>query len=1069
MWLFLSSCYLSISTEKIESNSSEQNQVFVKSVTTDVASGSYSEGALITMQITFSENVFLNSSDGNNPILELELNTTPTLRSAIYNSGSGTAILNLTYTVAVGDQSAMLDYLSVTALTIGKNTSLQDSASKPVLLMLPIPGLGFSLAPSKYIIISPTSVAITTPSSLVVINNSNQNSFDIGGTCSEWNQPVLITATDGTTILSEQASCTSGNWSTQLDLVSLNNSDITISASHTNVYNIRTATNAVHVIKSSIQYFGKVQANIAMGLGSWDMLTDMHIQNDGKILVVGSTEARGFQDFVLVRYNSDGTIDSGFGDAGKVFTDVENGSEDYAGPLQIQSDGKILLAGSAYLPNHADFILVRYATSGTLDETFGTNGKVVTDIGTDSEDQVTAMQIQSDGKILVAGYSNANGSEDFSILRFTLSGALDTSFGVNGKVLTDINSNSHDYARSLQIQNDGKILVSGYSYGTGTEDLVIVRYNSDGTLDMSFGTNGVVRTDVSSNSNDKAFAMQIQSDNKILIAGASNANSSGPDFMIARYTTTGSLDLSFNSTGIVTTDFDNASVDEAAALKILSDGKILVSGYSNINGFNNFAIARYTATGSLDTSFDIDGMAISHFTSSSTDTTTIIQIQSDGKILIGGNSTASGGDDFAIARYSSIGDLDTSFNGNGKLTTNIGMGSNEEMTALKIQSDGKILVAGVTDALGSSDFLILRYTAEGVLDSSFGLNGKVITDIGTNSYEIISTMQIQSEGKILVAGYTDANSPGYSDFALVRYTSSGSLDQNFGVGGKVITDFTSSSYDWASAMQIQSDGKILVAGYSNISGHLVASMARYTDTGVLDTSFDNDGKVTTDLGANTMNFVHDIKIQNNGKILLAGVSYTNYIGDFMMLRYDEFGTLDNSFGTNGIVTTDIGTGSNDAALRMQIQSNEKILLAGSSDTSGNSDFVLARYTANGILDTSFGSNGVVLSDVNAGTEDTVNDLHIQADGKILVAGASNTNLGGDFAILQYNADGSLDSSFGTSGLVRIDISTNSNDSPSEMQIQADGKILVGGTTRNLWNFQSGNFVVIRLTTSGVLD
>ncbi len=427
-------------------------------------------------------------------------------------------------------------------------------------------------------------------------------------------------------------------------------------------------------------------------------------------------------------------------------------------------------------------------------------------------------------------------------------GALDTSFGTagTGLVLTDFSgSGSNDSAEAVAIQSNGKVIVAGQSDASGNNDFALARYNVDGTLDTSFGSagTGLVLTDFSGRgSYDVDWALALQSDGKIVLAGQSDASGS-TDFALARYNADGTLDTSFGAagTGLVLTDFSGSgSFDQARALAIQSDGKIVVAGNSSASGNSDFALARYNADGTLDTSFGNagTGLVLTDFSGSgSGDGANALAIQSDGKIVAAGGSDASGSSDFAVARYNADRTLDTTYGNAGTalvLTDFSGSGSDDVAGALVIQSDGKILAAGFSNASGSYDFALARYNADGTLDTSFGNagNGLVLTDFGGVT-DSASGLAIQTDGKIVAAGISRANLSSQPDFALARYNVDGTLDTSFGNAGTglVLTDFSGSgSDDRAFALSIQSDGKILAAGLSNASGSYDFALARYTNS-----------------------------------------------------------------------------------------------------------------------------------------------------------------------------------------------------------------------------------------------
>jgi uncharacterized delta-60 repeat protein len=379
---------------------------------------------------------------------------------------------------------------------------------------------------------------------------------------------------------------------------------------------------------------------------------------------------------------------------------------------------------------------------------------------------------------------------------------LDTTFGIGGKVTKDF-SGPADSVEAITIDSNGKILVAGYAVNAYT-DIALARYNSDGVLDPTFGTGGIVTTAIQFY--DKAHAITIDSNGKILVAGQGRSS----DFALVRYNSYGVLDNTFGTGGIVTTDITSyAYGDKFHDITIDSNGKILAAGYVDDGSNSNFALIRYNSNGNLDTSFGGgDGIVTTDF-GSGDDFGRAMTIDSSGKILVGGYARNGSNDDFGLARYNSNGSLDTSFGGgDGKVTTNFGSG-NDQGFAMTIDSSGKILVAGYAWNGSNRDFSLARYNSNGSLDTSFGGgDGKVITDFGSGDDEG-RAITIDGNGKILVSGFASNGTD--KDFALARYNSDGTLDTTFDTDGK-ITKAIGSGYDEGYDITIDSSGKILVAG-----------------------------------------------------------------------------------------------------------------------------------------------------------------------------------------------------------------------------------------------------------------
>jgi uncharacterized delta-60 repeat protein len=386
-------------------------------------------------------------------------------------------------------------------------------------------------------------------------------------------------------------------------------------------------------------------------------------------------------------------------------------------------------------------------------------------------DFINDAAIQSDGKIVAVGYSNLAGKRDFAIARYNEDGSLDTSFGAGtGKVITTISS-SDDIAQSVKILPDGKILVIGSSYISGFK-IAMVQYNADGSLDSSYGGGDGMVID-SQSLGEQIVSAALQTDGKLVVA-----SSYSNDFFVTRFNADGSLDTGFGSSGSTTTDLSGSS-DRSSSIAIQPDGKIVLGGYA-FNGTSfDFAIARYNTDGTPDTSFNGSGKAITDLGTASVDMGYSVTVQPDGKLLVAGwtDAVTAGNNDFGLVRYNSNGSLDTSFNLTGKVTTSFSAGGDLALS-VTVQSDGKVLVAGQSGTSGNN-FAVARYNTDGSLDSTFNGTGKVDTEFTTSgsSEDRGAMVTIDASGKIIVVG-TSTKSGNY-DFAIARYNSNGSLDTRF--------------------------------------------------------------------------------------------------------------------------------------------------------------------------------------------------------------------------------------------------------------------------------------------------
>ncbi|MBV9960201.1 MAG: VCBS repeat-containing protein [Acidobacteria bacterium] len=372
-------------------------------------------------------------------------------------------------------------------------------------------------------------------------------------------------------------------------------------------------------------------------------------QPDGKLVVGGRSRPGDFQDFALVRYNPDGSLDTSFGVGGKVITSLAypGAPQDELHALVLQPDGKIVAVGSCRTFSSTNSALLasgvaRYNPNGTLDTTFDGDGILFIEASVEN-----AAVLQPDGKIVFGGGTGFFPSSNFGLARVNPNGTLDTTFGGTGIVSVDFNG-SGDGIFGLALQPDNKIVAAGITYGQGSDNnFGLARFNPDGSLDTTFDTDGKVVTDFA-NMSDKGFAVVLQPDGKIIVSGTASPQVNIFDFGLARYNTNGSLDTTFGSNGKVTTNFF-VGVDIAYAVKVQPNGKIVAAGVSG-GGGTAFAVGRYNADGSLDTAFGNSGKVETFY--EGLDEAHAVLIQPDGKIVVAG--TANGGGtigQFALARY----------------------------------------------------------------------------------------------------------------------------------------------------------------------------------------------------------------------------------------------------------------------------------------------------------------------------------------------------------------------------------------------------------------------------------
>jgi uncharacterized delta-60 repeat protein len=414
---------------------------------------------------------------------------------------------------------------------------------------------------------------------------------------------------------------------------------------------------------------------------------------------------------------------------------------------------------------------VATAASGDLDETFSDDGVVRTNFSR-GHDSAAAVAIQPDGRIVAAGRSGGRDGK-LALARYHPDGSLDDTFGGDGKVVTNLAAD--DLASDLVIQPDGMIVVAGRTGGSGGR-FATVRYESNGDLDEAFGVDGVVVTNFS-RGNDYASGVAIQGDGKLVVVGRARerpeteGGRSDSAFALARYLPDGSRDLAFSRNGKVLTNLTQGW-DFALDVAVQGDEMIVVVGRGGGTS-GRFALVRYRPRGALDATFGGDGKVFTEFARRD-DLATSLALQPDGMIVVAGTAVNA----FALARYGTAGSLDPSFSGDGKVVTRFREYFEDSWTTFEIahdvaiQSDGKIVAAGTSHRsvlLGmccDTFTAIARFTPEGILDDTFSEDGKVVDDIGPSHGA--NGVAIQSDGKIVTAGEAFLDPP-VSTFLLLRY------------------------------------------------------------------------------------------------------------------------------------------------------------------------------------------------------------------------------------------------------------------------------------------------------------
>ena len=741
---------------------------------------------------------------------------------------------------------------------------------------------------------------------------------------------------------------------------------------------------------------GTLDTSFDIGTGANEVVNAVAVQPDGKIIVGGNfTEFNGVAHKRITRLNSDGSSDTSFDPGTGVLPEAPSTAV-YA--IKIQSDGKILIGGNfTEVDGDTRQYIARLNTNGSVDSSFDTS--------TGANDTVRALDLQSDGKVVIGGeFTLIDSTAITGTVRLNTNGSFDSSYN-------PVLGGGTSIVYSLAVQPDDKVIIGGSFTTVDSEDRVhIARLKAGGSVDSGF--------DTTNGTNDTVWSVALQVDGKVLIGGGFTLvdGISGTN-RIARLDTDGSIDSSFDTyPGVHSGDVFSVVVQP-------HDEKILIGGnFSKVSDKPRQGFARFLSDGSLDTIF-YPGLGPD-------DRVRALAIQSsDGKVLIGGDFTSVGMETRRyIARLNSGGSLDANFG-----EDNLSMGPNDTVEAIGVQNDGKVIIGGdFTSVDGTARNRIARLDADGSLDTSF--------DPGSGADEIIKDVAILDDGNVIIAGEF-SQVGGLQRNGIAKLDSSGTISSTFEVTGthELIGDVY--------AVHILDSGKVLIGGQfilRTIAGSTVEykHIARLNSDGTADTSFLPN--IWPDDGG-----VHTLAVQTDGKIIIGGDFSTIFITESIsrekIARLNADGSLDTSFDTS--------SGPDDKVSSVAIQSDGKVLIGGEFATvAGTAMKHLARLNSNGSLDSSYDSNNKL--------NNTVDAIEMQADGKAVVGGkfvkAGNTARN---RIARMNTDATLDLDFSPGG---------GPDNPIyAIDIQADDKILIGGQFTTVDG--KDRLRIARLNANGALD
>lgn len=757
------------------------------------------------------------------------------------------------------------------------------------------------------------------------------------------------------------------------------------------------------------------------------------VDNLGRAIVAGYTSNGSNIDFAVSRYTAAGALDASFGGTGFVTIDF-GASDDYGYSVIVDSQNRVIVGGRTYNGSNYDFAVVRLIATGVLDASFDSDGKQTFAFGA-SDEGATGVAVDSQDRVIVVGYTHNGSNRDFAVARLTAAGALDLGFDSDGKQ-TFAFGTADDTASNVAVDSQDRVLIAGFTnMGGSNVDFAVARLTPAGSLDGSFDIDGKQTFDFGA-SNEAAFSVAVDSLDRVVVAGYTSIGSNS-NFAVARFTTAGVFDPDFDSDGKLTISF-GVSNDRGYDVAVDSLDRVVVAGYTYNGSNNDFAVARLTAAGAIDSSIDVDGKQTIAF-GASHDYGYGVAIDSQNRAVISGRTSNGTDFDFAVSRLTATGALDASFNSDGKQTTAFLAATFATGRTIAVDREGRTLVAGSAFNGSNDDFAIARYTTIGTLDTSFGGTGIVTVDFGGPGGDDAYGVAVDSLNRVVIAGYT---SNGLNlDFAVARLTTAGTLDSSFDDDGKLIITF-GASHDYGYGVAVDSQDRVVVAGYTYIGSGTEMAVARLTATGALDANFDSDGKQTISFGPYGATATA-VAVDSQDRVVVAGYAMYGY-SDVAVARLTAAGALDSSFDADGKQTFAFGAAS-DYARAVAVDSQDRVVVAGSTDDGSKYDFAVARLTVAGTLDSGFDADGKQTVGVSA-LNDVASGVAVDSADRVLVVGfpykgsySPNTEI----AVVRLTVAGTLDSTFDTDGKQLIAVGT-ATDVLSGVAVDLAGRVVIVG-------------------------
>ncbi|MEN1727346.1 MAG: hypothetical protein AAGJ52_02790, partial [Pseudomonadota bacterium] len=704
---------------------------------------------------------------------------------------------------------------------------------------------------------------------------------------------------------------------------------------------------------------------------------DVLVQPDGRIVAVGGdTGAFATQDWRLVRLIANGDLDSSFGTQGQVSLDWF-GSSDIARSVALDPTGQIVVGGSAFDPSAGN----AFATA-VFDDQGGLIWSRANKLFSDTADFCVKVLIQTDGKIVCAGRARSFGGAVMGVFRYNANGDLDLSFGTDGAAVIAFSADAE--AETAWLQDNGDILLGGYVERDNGNNwaLALAQLTSAGVLDSAFGTDGRAEFQVPGENTESIRDVEVVNGT---IYTAITTSAAG-DFLLGAFDANGVIDTNFASSGLAQLDF-NGLADLSLDLSQQQGGLVIAGSAASLqaSGQRDLALARYSLNGTLDASFGSGGLAqVALNGPVSIRVTDAARLANGGTVIVGNVGLTFGGRELLVAALTPSGDLDLTFANQGFqiLDRNNAL---DEATAVIALDDGRILVAGASDdGTGNEDMIVLRLMADGTPDTTFGANGWAVIDIEGND-DSAQDLLVQADGKVVVLGEGFFSSgSGVQDLVLTRLNVDGSVDTSFGTAG--FTSLDVDTFDFAISLRRQADGQLVVGGTSD--GDFIA--ARFSANGVLDTNFAVNGFAQIDID-DGFDFLGELTriddwMGQGERILMVGTArLTNAVSsdEIALVMLDGDGDLEAGFGNGGKVIFPLAVDRVERGASVVVFQNRLIVAGWGQSAETLNDLALVAFQMNGMPDATFFNGSATLQRDVAGSDDEL--AVIFPDGDALVA------------------------------------------------------------------------------------